>query len=435
MRPWSRNLIKRLELRLPLITEPDCGHCRQTMRGFFPALEYLVLFYPHTTCTRTEATVEQNLAYYSELASRLPIARIETSFDLRNVRKTRLSSNLIKALAIAINNDPDTERMAMRLSFHVCYETSCYDQTVQQAALVDAELCADVFVGPALLDEYHSAFPGAAAKDWDLYYDLRAVLRKQEAMRVVEDESEEEGRLFKDWDLERATKAKKQRVWDWKYPRPRTPPPMMPMPVFNHFHDADEWDEPQNGADDLGTGNPVNMLGGNGDEQVVVPEDEDADSEMPELPEEEEVTTSAHADADGVAVSADVASVADLVRDRLTMMSAITTEHETHGEDNGEPAAGPSNSGHMSTKTDIHDGRNQSTARLSGIGHINTEYDHYDGDDEDEDAYVFADPEQEHVSFNRSTPRARFPVGRMAELFDSRYSGWYLPDRREMLEW
>jgi len=433
MRPWSRNLIKRLELRIPLISEPNCGHCRQTMRGFFPALEYLVLFYPHTTCTRTEATLEQNLTYYSELAERLPVARIETSFDGRNVRQTPLSANIIKALAIAINKDPDTEKMAMRLSFHVTYETSCYEQTVQQAALVDANLRADVFVGPVLLDEYHAIDQGSGDRfrQLDFYYERRAEVRRSEDLRVVEDESEEEARLFKDWDLESAAKKKKQRVFDWKYPRP--PPP---MPVFNHFHDADEWDEPQTVAVDQRLGNLVNVVGGDGDEQVVVLEDEDADSEMPEMREEEVVAASDEADADDGTVLGDGTSVADIVRDRLTMMDDITTAHETHEGDNGEPAARPSSSGHMAADTENHDGDDEEVApRLSSIGHINTEYDHYDGDDEDEDAYVFADPPQEVIPFNRSTPRARFPIGRMAELFDGKYSGWYLPDRREMLEW
>ena len=426
MPPWSRALIKRLELRIPLISEPNCGHCRQTMRGFFPSLEYLVLFYPHTASLINEATLPQNLAYYTELAQRLPIPRISTSFDLRNVRDTPLSANLINALAIAINKDPDTERMVMQLSFHVTYEMSCYEETVQQAALVDAELCADILVGPVLVEEYHAGDRGEAARQLDWYYGRRAELRTEEYMRHVEDESEEEARLFRDWDGESATKAKKQRIWDWKYPRPRTPPTVMP-PAFNHFHDADEWDEPQSAVGGEGSGGGlVNVVGGPaggdaGNELVVVSGDGDADAENANEAEEPPITDE-DADPEDVMpeLDSDVESTpAEIVQLSIIDNSPTSTNHEDHDD-----ATPPITATALTT----------ATSRFSSIGHINTEYDHYDGDDEEEDAYVFDNMQEQAIVPNNRRPRARFPLGRMVELWDGKYSGWYLP-KREMLEW
>ena len=430
MPPWSRALIKRLELRIPLISEPNCGHCRQTMRGFFPSLEHLVLFYPHTASLINHATLPQNLAYYSELAQRLPLARISTSFDLRNVRDTPLSANLINALAIAINKHPDTERMAMQLSFHVTYEMSCYEETVQQAALVDAEIRADVLVGSALVDEYHAGERGKVARQLDWYYGRRAELRTGEYMRHVEDESEEEARLFRDWDLETATKAKKQRIWDWKYPRPRTPQQVQMPPVFNHFHDADEWDEPQTGSVGVGVGDGlVNVVGGVGrNGPVVVSGDEDADAENENEADEPPITDE-DADPEDVMpeLESDVESTpAEIVQSasQLSIVDAspTSTNHEDH-DDATLPVTPPVT---VTTAT--------ATSRFSSIGHINTEYDHYDGDDEEEDAYVFDNMTEQAIVPNNRRPRARFPLGRMVELWDGKYSGWYLP-KREMLEW
>jgi len=406
------------------------------MRGFFPSLEYLVLFYPHTASLINEATLSQNLSYYSELAQRLPLARISTSFDLRNVRDTPLSANLITALAIAINQDPDRERMAMRLSFHVTYEMSCYEETVRQAALVDAGLCADVLVGPVLVDEYHAGDRGEAARQLDWYYGRRAELRTEEDMRHVEDESEEEARLFRDWDVESATKAKKQRIWDWKYPRPRTPQQVQIPPVFSHFHDADEWDEPQTGSVGDGDGDRlVNVVGGPaggdaGNELVIVSGDEDADAENANEAEEPPII-----DEDAVAedvmpeLESDVESTPAEIVQSASQLSIIDDSPAPTNHGYNDDATLP-----VTPPVTVTTAPTTATSRFSSIGHINTEYDHYDGDDEEEDAYVFDNMTEQAIGPNNRRPRARFPLGRMVELWDGKYSGWYLP-KREMLEW